>query len=95
MRSDAGFRLPVAASIAIGLLNGACAPPAQKPENATARRAEHVLLLTIDTLRADRVGAYGYVTAHTPTLDGLARDGVRFDRPGRRPRSPFLHTRAC
>jgi tetratricopeptide (TPR) repeat protein len=39
-----------------------------------------VLLITIDTLRADHVGAYGDAAAHTPTLDALARDGVRFDR---------------
>jgi choline-sulfatase len=38
------------------------------------------VLITIDTLRADRVGAYGYATARTPALDGLARAGVRFDR---------------
>jgi arylsulfatase A-like enzyme len=38
-----------------------------------------VLLVTIDTLRADRVGAYGYAAARTPALDRLARDGVRFE----------------
>ncbi len=38
------------------------------------------MLITIDTLRADRVGAYGYPAARTPALDGLARSGVRFDR---------------
>lgn len=42
--------------------------------------AQSVLLITIDTLRADRVGAYGYAPARTPALDGLARTGVRFDR---------------
>jgi arylsulfatase A-like enzyme/Tfp pilus assembly protein PilF len=39
-----------------------------------------VLLITIDTLRADRVGAYGYRAARTPALDALARDGTRYDR---------------
>jgi choline-sulfatase len=39
--------------------------------------APSILLVTIDTLRADRVGAYGYALARTPALDGLARDGVR------------------
>jgi arylsulfatase A-like enzyme/Tfp pilus assembly protein PilF len=38
----------------------------------------NVLLVTIDTLRADRVGCYGYQRAATPTLDGLAARGVRF-----------------
>jgi choline-sulfatase len=39
-----------------------------------------VLVITIDTLRADHVGAYGYAAARTPVLDRLARDGIRFDR---------------
>jgi arylsulfatase A-like enzyme len=39
-----------------------------------------VLVITIDTLRADHVGAYGYAAARTPALDRLARDGIRFDR---------------
>ena len=40
----------------------------------------NVVLITIDTLRADHVGAYGYARARTPTLDALARGGMRFDR---------------
>jgi choline-sulfatase len=43
-------------------------------------RARNLVLITIDTLRADHVGAYGYARAHTPALDALARTGVRFDR---------------
>jgi arylsulfatase A-like enzyme/Tfp pilus assembly protein PilF len=42
------------------------------------RALPNVLLVTIDTLRADRVGAYGYAQARTPVLDRLAKDGVRF-----------------
>jgi arylsulfatase A-like enzyme/Flp pilus assembly protein TadD len=38
-----------------------------------------VLLVTIDTLRADHVGCYGYQDASTPTIDGLAKRGVRFE----------------
>jgi arylsulfatase A-like enzyme/Tfp pilus assembly protein PilF len=38
----------------------------------------NILLITIDTLRTDRIGAYGYKAARTPTLDRLAGDGVRF-----------------
>ena len=37
-----------------------------------------VLLITVDTLRADRLGAYGYPSAHTPALDRLAAQSVRF-----------------
>jgi arylsulfatase A-like enzyme/Tfp pilus assembly protein PilF len=38
-----------------------------------------LLLVTIDTLRADRVGVYGHAGAETPNLDGLARRGARFE----------------
>lgn len=38
----------------------------------------NVLLVTIDTLRADRLGCYGYAGAATPVLDALAARGVRF-----------------
>jgi arylsulfatase A-like enzyme len=44
-----------------------------------APQAERVVLVTIDTLRADRVGAYGDALAHTPTLDAAAAVGVRFE----------------
>ena len=39
----------------------------------------NVILITIDTLRADHVGAYGFKRALTPALDSLAADGARFD----------------
>ena len=38
----------------------------------------NVLIITIDTLRADHLGSYGYQAAQTPVLDGLAARGVRF-----------------
>ncbi len=45
-----------------------------------ARRPRlNLLLVTIDTLRADHLGAYGYASAATPVLDGIARGGVRFE----------------
>src|SRR2546428_12727826 len=37
-----------------------------------------ILLITIDTLRADRVGAYGNRSLETPNLDRIARDGMLF-----------------
>ena len=44
---------------------GACGSPAPSPRQA-ALQPRHFVLVTIDTLRADRVGAYGYVRARTP-----------------------------
>jgi arylsulfatase A-like enzyme/Flp pilus assembly protein TadD len=45
-----------------------------------AASSHNILLITLDTTRADRLGCYGYGAARTPRLDGLARDGVRFAR---------------
>lgn len=41
--------------------------------------AKRVVLVTLDTTRADAIGAYGAALSHTPTLDTLAEKGVRFD----------------
>lgn len=41
-------------------------------------RPSNVLLITLDTTRADRLGSYGYAAAATPVLDALAREGARF-----------------
>ena len=52
------------------------------PHNESHRPALHpnVILITIDTLRADHVACYGARNVKTPTLDGLASDGIIFDR---------------
>ncbi len=42
-------------------------------------RGRDVLLVTIDAVRADHVGAYGYERPTTPVLDRLASHGVRFE----------------
>lgn len=44
-----------------------------------AGRGLNVLLLTVDTLRADHLGAYGSAV-RTPRIDRLAREGVLFER---------------
>jgi len=48
------------------------------PERGASSERPNVLLVTLDTVRADRLGSYGYATAATPALDSLARDGARF-----------------
>jgi arylsulfatase A-like enzyme/Flp pilus assembly protein TadD len=53
--------------------------PARHGLASGALRGCSVLLVTIDTLRADRVGAYGR-PGLTPTLDALAAKGLRFGR---------------
>jgi arylsulfatase A-like enzyme/Flp pilus assembly protein TadD len=41
-------------------------------------RALNVLLITLDTTRADRLGAYGFTGVETPNLDRIAANGVLF-----------------
>jgi arylsulfatase A-like enzyme/Flp pilus assembly protein TadD len=38
-----------------------------------------IILVTIDTLRADRLPAYGYLGVETPAIDALRQDGVLFE----------------
>jgi choline-sulfatase len=45
---------------------------------AQRKAPPNVFLITIDTLRADHVGCYGYSKIQTPALDALAKDGTRF-----------------
>jgi len=40
----------------------------------------NLLVITLDTTRADRIGAYGYSAAQTPNMDKLAREGVLFEQ---------------
>lgn len=63
----------VAALVLCGL-SAACAQGTATPP--PSRTARHLLLITIDTLRADRLGAYGNTTVATPNLDRLAREGA-------------------
>jgi arylsulfatase A-like enzyme len=66
-------------AIGVALMRGrAPAPPA--PIAAGALHGANVLLVTIDTLRADHVGAYGSEGSLTPTIDAFAKDGLRFER---------------
>ncbi len=49
------------------------------PVCAAAAPQWNVVLVSIDTLRADHLGCYGYRTGASPTIDRLAREGTQFD----------------
>ncbi len=46
---------------------------------AVAAQRPNLILITIDTLRADHLGCYGYKSIRTPNIDRLAAEGVRFE----------------
>ena len=49
-------------------------------EPITSTQPPNVLLVTLDTTRADHLGSYGHPADATPNLDALARRGMRFSR---------------
>jgi len=67
MRSSVGFALSLL------LIHGKCAPP-------DALHSPNLVIVTIDTLRADRLGVYGYFRDTTPFLDALAGESLVFER---------------
>ena len=67
-----------ARSIAVAVALASLACSASEPSREAPR--SNLVLISIDTLRADHVGAYGYPLATTPHIDGLARDGLRFSQ---------------
>jgi arylsulfatase A-like enzyme/Flp pilus assembly protein TadD len=68
-------------TFAAALSSGVCSRVSPRA-GRVAQRLSHanVLLITIDTLRADRLGSYGNRNGLTPALDALAREGIRFSR---------------
>ncbi len=53
-------------------------PAASRP--AASRPASNVLLVTLDTARADRLSPYGFMDVRMPHLERLAREGVLFEQ---------------
>ena len=76
--------LAVLASVsAIVLLTIGCGPgasPGARLEQLRGDRKLNVLLVTLDTTRADHIGVYGFDQVDTPVIDGLAARGVTFMR---------------
>ena len=66
--------------ISLSLGTGGTSSPKPSPtQNKNFRQPQNILLITIDTLRADHLGCYGYSHIQTPTIDSLAQEGIRFE----------------
>jgi arylsulfatase A-like enzyme len=53
---------------------------ARAASTATSADRPNIILITIDALRADHLGAYGYAKANTPNIDAFANEGVLFEQ---------------
>jgi choline-sulfatase len=67
------FRILMFVVAPLTSLGATTPPPVRKPP-------PNVILITIDTVRADHLGCYGAKDIKTPTLDALAHDGIVFER---------------
>ena len=81
-----GRALPALALLACAACGRGCGdrvppePPDAPSPSARAGNALDVLLITIDTLRADHLGAYGYHRPTSPAIDRFAKTAVTFDQ---------------
>lgn len=73
------FPVGLALAALLALASPGCSP-SRKEASVPAPRATNLLLVTLDTVRADRLGCYGYADAETPWLDRLAREGLLFEQ---------------
>src|SRR6185503_17030252 len=86
MRANRRLGLLLAAVLAAAALAGLWLHRAPADPREVVRRSwsqkgvdkPNVLLITLDTTRADHVGAYGYAEGETPNFDALSRRGVLF-----------------
>ena len=70
------YRYGAAAALAAGLL--AANPATRAAGDAPLAAARGCILISIDTLRSDHLGAYGYGMPTSPEIDAFRRDAVLF-----------------
>ncbi|MGH7804794.1 MAG: sulfatase family protein [Candidatus Binatia bacterium] len=73
-------RRALVATLAVALLPSLLVRAAMGLVRASPERPWNVVWITIDTLRADHLGSYGYPRDTSPSIDSLARGGIRFDQ---------------
>ena len=75
LRSRLLVRLAVPAVLGLALVSAAVVADRNRP----VTKKPNVVLITVDTLRADRISGYGYERPTSPHIDRLIADGVRFE----------------
>lgn len=77
-----GLEAPVRLEFVAEPLPGLTALPVWSEPIARTRKPTqrpNVILISLDTLRADRLGSYGYARPTSPNIDEIARQGARFE----------------
>jgi len=67
-------------TILVAVLVVSTAVAQTSPVHKTTALPTNVLLITIDTVRADHLGCYGSSSVRTPVIDGLAKESVVYER---------------
>ena len=69
-----------APTLAISAILAATALGCSPAEQASPDRPRNLIVITVDTLRADHMSLYGYGRQTTPKIDAFARTATTFDR---------------
>ena len=64
-------------AICLGLISAACSP---EPHRSRGDEPPSVILITLDTTRADHLGCYGYFRGTSPNIDEFAAESVLYER---------------
>ncbi len=74
----ANHRPAIAALLVVATVGISCGRTIETEAPKAARAP--IILISVDTLRSDRLPVYGYEGVETPAIDGLRRDGMLFER---------------
>jgi arylsulfatase A-like enzyme len=75
------YRVLLAAAILLGTAGCRCQPSGAPPQvSPSEARSPNVLLIVVDTLRADRLGIYGHNRATSPNLDAFAAKAMVYEQ---------------
>ena len=69
--------------LVLSVFSIACDPPSQDSVNPPAdaiERSPNLIIITLDTTRADALGSYGQIMPTSPVIDRMAKEGVLFER---------------